>query len=353
MSSKCTFTFLWKQVLIVSLIMFVYVLWITDMVQIGGKYHSDIKLQESIAMVKDSGIYVVSDATDIKLLNQKIESLRNNVDINNIIKLNDARKERIISLEDKVEQLENSILALKFLYEYYDTINVTSFRSKYIINNSSWYKYRLGDMFQSVFRRDDGKSNYSYHKYAFPDSIAVEYMDKARYIESNYSLLIEILDNRTKLFMDKDILNELDETLVVHLRTGDVIENTPYTPYQILTSNFPIFTKEISKRLNKYVRDLMWYEWKIKQISKFKNLKKALIITGFHKGTEFERSIKYIALITKLFEFNGFNISLRINKNPDNDFIIMCNSKYFLKSGGGFSNVIYRIVQEKGGQTFS
>ena len=39
-------------------------------------------------------------------------------------------------------------------------------------------------------------------------------------------------------------------------------------------------------------------------------------------------------------------------ENPDDDFAIMCKSKYFLPSGGGFSNLIKQFVEKKGGVIF-
>ena len=42
-----------------------------------------------------------------------------------------------------------------------------------------------------------------------------------------------------------------------------------------------------------------------------------------------------------------------INLDPDEDFLIMCNAKYFVPSGGGFSDVITNIVKLKGGRVIS
>ena len=93
-------------------------------------------------------------------------------------------------------------------------------------------------------------------------------------------------------------------------------------------------------------------------------LSKALFITGWHLGTghnikdlggsDHTKSILYIKAIVKIFAENGFNqISLRINRNPDEDFLVMCNAKYFIQSGGGFSDVIAHIVELNGGNVFS
>ena len=42
---------------------------------------------------------------------------------------------------------------------------------------------------------------------------------------------------------------------------------------------------------------------------------------------------------------------MRINENPDIDFVIMCNAKYFVQSGG-LSRLIAQIVKSHGGRVF-
>ena len=45
------------------------------------------------------------------------------------------------------------------------------------------------------------------------------------------------------------------------------------------------------------------------------------------------KSLKHINNIKKLFEKNGYNVTIRLNEDPMNeDFIIMSNSKYFVQS---------------------
>ena len=59
-------------------------------------------------------------------------------------------------------------------------------------------------------------------------------------------------------------------------------------------------------------------------------------------------SLQYVNHIKQLFENNGFKCTTRINENADEDFLIMCNSKYFVPSGGGFSSIIKQMVILKG-----
>ena len=50
---------------------------------------------------------------------------------------------------------------------------------------------------------------------------------------------------------------------------------------------------------------------------------------------------------------NKIDYEFKNNNNPDIDFIYMCNSKIFIKSGGGFSNIIGKIVKYRGGIVYS
>ena len=53
--------------------------------------------------------------------------------------------------------------------------------------------------------------------------------------------------------------------------------------------------------------------------------------------------------IKSFFADHGFECHTRINEDPDEDLLIMSNSKYFIPSGGGFSRIITNIVKLKGG----
>ena len=45
-------------------------------------------------------------------------------------------------------------------------------------------------------------------------------------------------------------------------------------------------------------------------------------------------------------------VDIRLNRNPDEDVLVMASSKYFVKSGGGFSRMIAHLVQMNGGKVF-
>ena len=53
-------------------------------------------------------------------------------------------------------------------------------------------------------------------------------------------------------------------------------------------------------------------------------------------------------MLKKILKKNNIIPILR-NTNPDDDFIFMSQSKYFVRSGGGFSNIISELVKKNKG----
>ena len=198
------------------------------------------------------------------------------------------------------------------------------------VNNEK--RYRLADMIRFKNQRENKKWGYEYHLKNFPDSIATEYMKKTK--KNNNLKLIN------KIIKKKQNENHLKykDYIILHLRTGDVIENKKYNNNK--SGNY--FLKN---KVNKYVYPLSYYKKVIEKLKKDTNNKNILLITGFHNNLNHNESYKYISGIEKYFIKNGFNIKKRINNDPDDDFIIMCNSKYFIKGGGGFSKLITEIIK--------
>ena len=221
--------------------------------------------------------------------------------------------------------------------------------------NNTKIKYRLGDMVrlknslgENMRNKPDG---YEYHSEKFPNSIATEYMSLT---DKDYDLnvLNEIIRKRTNKNHTK-----YKDYLVIHLRTGDVIDNTSHSVDEFL--KYKLKPTRIS-----YVQTRNYYKSIIEQIKNYnynkkmkslysgntlnQNINKVLIITGFHKDGNHDKSLQYIKKIISLFKSNNFSVENRINYDSDEDFLIMCNSNYFVPSGGGFSRLIKKILVNKG-----
>jgi len=196
--------------------------------------------------------------------------------------------------------------------------------------------YRLGDMIniESGPYSRHGKGGFEFHLKKHPDSIATEYMLKTKK-SKDFDTLLSIVNNRKSQKIQND-------TLVVHLRIGDVIDYSPNSVNEFL-SDYLLYNNGYA-----YVKPIKYYTNIIDSIKNY-SIKNVLFIGGFHTEGNHEKSMEYVDSIKSYFEENGFKCATRINHNADDDFIIMANSKYFVPSGGEFSRVIKQIVKMKGG----
>ena len=209
-------------------------------------------------------------------------------------------------------------------------------------------EYRVGDIFYYKSARG---INYcgeitckEYHLTNFPNTIASEYMRRTD-DEGNYEILNNIVLNTTlkdpSLYVPKN-------SCMIHLRIGDVIDESEFTVMQLLEE----------ARLHKfpggggrhYVKPRSYY---LEKIEKLKDLgvKDVTIIAGSHININLTKSWKYITEIEKLFKNNDFNVMLYTGNHPDDDLILSSRVKYFVKSGGGYSIILSEINRLNGGTT--
>ena len=175
-----------------------------------------------------------------------------------------------------------------------------------------------------------------------PNSIAADYIRRTNK-NNDYDELMDILNERMQKNESSQIPN--DNELVVHLRTGDVIDHSKKSVTEMLSR----YTKYVNGK--SYVKPMSYY----KQVMKFaasKNLTKVTLVTGFHETKSVRKSLDYVNRVQEAFEENDFQTSIRLNENPDEDFIFMCNSRYFVQSGGGFSKIIAELIKMKNGTVF-
>lgn len=202
--------------------------------------------------------------------------------------------------------------------------------------------YRLGDMVMTKLRWL--KEGEKYHFNVFPNSIATEYMKKSK-TQKNYKLLANIVQERTR--KTNDLPKNKD--LVVHLRVGDTIEENSNSLITILSSYTYMDNSRASSNYTCPIRNIQ------EKLDKLKNneieIEKIILVAGSHVDIITPKSCKYIDVMKKYLEIKGYNVELRLGKNPDDDFIFMCNSKYFIQScGGNYTNLIKNIVTIIGGK---
>ena len=205
--------------------------------------------------------------------------------------------------------------------------------SKESKENNLYAEYRLGDMVRSETHRSKSNGR-QLHYEKYPDSLATQYM-KLTNTNNNYSILKTLV---TKY--DSKIIPSPHE-LVIHLRVGEVLDSSKYTVDEHLKD----YKKYHNPAQTNYVYPLSYYKEKLDKLEKleqFKHIKSVVLVCGgcFTFST---KSKEYISKIEAFLKDKGFKVSTRQNKNPDEDFVFMCRSNHFIKSGGGFSDLIEKI----------
>ena len=161
----------------------------------------------------------------------------------------------------------------------------------------------------------------------FPKSFAAKYVSM---IGFPHDYKIEDFSTIRKIFSTFHYKKPTKNTLVIHLRLGDVL--APY--YK-----------------NEYAYGFEYYQDLLQRIKKNKHIPHIDIVTGLHTNTYVKPSNKMLQRIMDLYK-TVYPVSLILTKNPDKDFYYMCHSKYFASSGGGFSRLISNYVKKHKGKVY-
>ena len=216
--------------------------------------------------------------------------------------------------------------------------------------SNGWAHYRLGDMFWSHQKRTQ-RLGYQVHFKTWPQSIAVEYMKRIEGPPFNgtvngeqhdWDIMVQVLNERVERNETLQKMVPDNRTLVIHLRTGDVIDvrnNCSIREYLTFDDTFEWYTRGLP------FFGAVWDKIQNDHIQ----IERIMVITGFHFDIPHFRSIAYINEVIKYLEQMVDRVDIRLNENPDEDVIIMSHSKYFVESGGGFSRLMAGLVRENGG----
>lgn len=215
-------------------------------------------------------------------------------------------------------------------------------KKEHMTNKENWLNYRLGDIIVGECYRKSYERNYfnSIGK-LFPNSIAAIYNEKTINLKNNRFYNMEILDNIIKDKTNKNNIPENDN-IVIHLRIGDSLVgyekgNLIYNKRKRFKSGTYAIKLESFEKLVDY----------IKKNIKINN-KKIILVYGAHKKNEKLNNI-YINEIKKILKKKNVSFTERLTGNPDDDFIFMANSKYFVKSNGFYSDLISKIIKKNEG----
>lgn len=221
-----------------------------------------------------------------------------------------------------------------------------------------WATYRLGDFFHlPEGRKRHGK---------YPGTVIDEYYKRAS-VPSDYEVMREVIDDVRSI---RGIETPQGDHCVIHLRTGDIIDSSEFSVDETLAKKryYQIDEKGryIKAAWNQYAKTMRYYVAVAKKLKKLgiKRLEFSYRLDFtphpdldrsrmFGRVGDHQKSAEYVRKITEFFIGESFEVVRYECRDADHDFIYMCNSGFFVPSGGGFSKTIARMVKLNGGTVVS
>ena len=205
--------------------------------------------------------------------------------------------------------------------------------NKYDILNEKWENYRLGDVVKGFFFYTNDKKYLENLKIYYPNSIACEFYKKSNGVPNN-DILFDIIQTRSKYVTKTNC--------VLHLRLGDVVSNGN-NPDEL-----PLIWQNQSSK-GSYNFGFYTYEKLVNYIKKNYNVDELTLIAGAHRNLNLDNSLIFLNKVKNLLISNDIKVNIRIGNNPDDDLLIMCNTKIFCMAGGGFSKIISDYINYNNG----
>lgn len=202
-----------------------------------------------------------------------------------------------------------------------------------ILKSRKQSSYRLGDFIKGYIYENQ-KYLFLIYNRIYKNTLALKYYNEVKNLPDD------------KKWNNFDILNKLTKSnkkldVVLHLRLGDVIGD--YNK-----------EKNIFERRAGNIKITYFYQPNVyiniaKELNKL-NIKEVNVFYGSHTNDFDENNKLYVKKIKNIFESNNIKFIESSTNNADKDFILMSNSKIFIKSGGGYSRIISNLVLKRGGR---
>jgi len=207
-----------------------------------------------------------------------------------------------------------------------------------------WGKYPLGDLWlgrRDMFSYACGNSSFAG---MWPESL---YCEDMREFPKSWQ-------SRTSLFqlVKRRIGNQTkNQGVVVHLRIGDAIDNSTSSVKDILEHQTCYSPHHI--HCFKYAMPLEHYRDVVRHLSPGQLV---TLVGSPHppdNGTwtrPFIKSCVYTYAVAAYLQEIGHHVQVRVGHAPDDDVVFMANSKIFVPSGGGYSQMLCDMVRMNGGR---
>ena len=213
-----------------------------------------------------------------------------------------------------------------------------------------WDEYQFTDYFQQ--RKQPVMGNrWDNWTCPFPGSLLDDYHKLSLQQKTRgyrWDLLFQLVQERAR---HKEELLPLPNTLVVHLRLGDVLdsrrvrENVTELLYQQ-----KYCYANIQTHWNAYVKPLSYFADSLRNLTSPNNrsYSSVVIMGSAHKGQVIfdmvpRKSCSYTIALQSYFERYFANVSLRLGRSPDDDIVFASHAAGYLLSGGAYSRLIQRL----------
>jgi hypothetical protein len=214
---------------------------------------------------------------------------------------------------------------------------------------NNYDRYRLSDMLRWPQIRNGKcivkkyKCEYDRYIHEFPNSIVTKYMLKLSENEKKkegieLNKLHEVISSFPKEESD-------DKAIYIHLRIGDVcIADNDIRFNRLMSPQELCYHGLLLKYGNRdkyYCMPWCHYEKKIKEFLIKGAKKKIIIVAGMHTiGRGVKESNELLRLYKLQLEKMNYEVELRLGKNPDLDFVLLCGVRNFIEGGGGYGELI-------------
>ena len=191
------------------------------------------------------------------------------------------------------------------------------------------------------------------------DSLAWKYAQRARGKKEDYKLLLDLIETYREA---QRVEIPPSDAMVIHLRLGDIIRNSPSTVHHLLVcSGVAGGNHSILKSAFEYLYDAkkVFFPASSSENDAIYNPsvseegippRRIILVGGSHtKLSPADPSWAYALGIKYTLEAAGYDVTLRLEPRPDDDFVFLSHATIFDQGAGGYSRFAGNMVKLRGG----
>ncbi len=228
---------------------------------------------------------------------------------------------------------------------YADVKRVKEIYSKHRVMYKSHledFMYRLGDTVAGVYTgisEADAVHARAYHMNKYPESLAAKYCLRTE-INNDIDTLTVVVKEFIK---EHKCTVPGDNSVVVHLRLGDVLEKSTFTVDEH-TRDYLDFTNGVN-----YIKPFSYFHEALNTTSPTQSVILLFgtplgnIVTGNETVT---KSMEYVLKLQSFIETMNFTCSIHKSASPDEDFVFGVSATQLITTGGNFSRLMLSVHQK-------